>query len=174
MNDKERRVKEQRYIEASRKMLLGLEGKLGVILKQLGEPIISQGGTWFDSTPMIDVWELPDEETGMPTFEEDEAIIEVGMIFDGMSSGIHVEIKYIEDEKALSLRYKGQLVFSEMNDELQCYVPSPEWEKHVDDLFNIAKKREEKKHSEYVEESKLQSKREKLSFLEQLRLRWGI
>ena len=42
MNDKEKRIKEQRLIEATRKGFTGLSGKFGIILKHLGQPIIAQ------------------------------------------------------------------------------------------------------------------------------------
>ncbi|RDJ35613.1 MAG: hypothetical protein DWQ19_12410 [Crenarchaeota archaeon] len=42
MNEKERKIKEQRTIEASRKNFMGLDGQFGTILKNLGTPIVSQ------------------------------------------------------------------------------------------------------------------------------------
>lgn len=66
MNDIERRIKEQRTVEASHKNLMGFDGKLGCIIRSLGQPVVSQGtgGTYFDSTPMLDVWEIPDDNEG--------------------------------------------------------------------------------------------------------------
>ena len=51
MKDAEKRIKDQRVIEANRKNLFGLEGKLGCILKYLGEPLVRQDeGDWFHNT----------------------------------------------------------------------------------------------------------------------------
>jgi hypothetical protein len=191
MNEKEKRVREQRQIEANRKGLLGMEGKFGVILKNLGEPLIAHGGGWYTTNEMDDPWALPgDGEEEMPQFDEDEPVMEMGLHYNGLSSGIHLEIFYYHDApdvgwrrieqggpgpgRELSVWWKGHLVFCESNDELYCYVPSGEWESKIDYLFNVAKQREQKAYKKAVEESKEEVKRQKLSLIERLRLRWGI
>lgn len=42
MRDQEKAIKERRTIEATHKRLMGASGKLGIIVQNLGEPIISQ------------------------------------------------------------------------------------------------------------------------------------
>ena len=71
MNDTERRIKEQRTVEASHKNLMGFDGKLGCIIRSLGQPVVSKGtgGTYFGSTPMLDVWETSNDDGG---WEPDE------------------------------------------------------------------------------------------------------
>jgi len=192
MNEKEKRLQEQRHMEANRKGLLGMEGKFGVILKHLGEPLVSHGGGWYSSNEMDDPWALPGEETEdvMPSFDEDEPVMESGLHFNGLSSGIHMEIYYYHDApdigwrrveqggpgpgRELSVWWKGHLVFCESNDELFCYNPFKDWEEKVDYLFGIAKKKENVKYQEIVQQSKQDYVKDKQSWIERLRLRWGL
>ena len=67
MKEKERRLKDVRTLEAQKKKYMGLEGKLGVICKSMGDEIIQEidGGGWFDSTEFDDPYALPDDtDTG--------------------------------------------------------------------------------------------------------------
>lgn len=189
MNDKEKIIKEQRCIEANRKGLMGMEGKFGCILRNLGEPIIEHTGGWFTSNEMEDIWELPDE-TQMPEFDEDEPVIEVGLSFSAMSSGMNLEIFHYHDAsdrgwrrienggpgpgKELSVWYKGNLVFCESNDELFCYTPSPEWENMIDKLYALAKEKEANNRRKQILENREEIRKSKLSWLERIKLRWGI
>lgn len=174
MNEKEKRVREERIREATRKGLTGLEGKFGTIIKYLGHPIIAEGGSFYESSYMDDPYELEEENDELPTMDEEQTIMELGYIFDGLSSGMHLEIKYLSERQELTVLYEGILVFSETASELTCYVPNPEWEEKIDSLYKLAKIRENKKRSEYMKENKLEAVREKQSLLDRLRLRWGV
>ena len=50
------RIQEQRTIEATKNNLMGFNGKLGCIAKNLGDPIIAEhsGGQYFSSNEMTD------------------------------------------------------------------------------------------------------------------------
>ena len=65
MNEKEKRIQEQRTIEATKKNLMGLTGKIGTIVRNLGQPMIAQceGGTFLDTSYLDDPWALPEENT---------------------------------------------------------------------------------------------------------------
>ncbi len=175
MNDKEKRVRDERLREATKKGYTGLEGKFGTILKCLGHPIIGEGGSFYESNYMDDPYTMDDdEEEGMPTMDEEQTVMELGYIFDGLSSGMHLEIKYISDRQELTVYYKGATVFSEIAGELAGYVPSQEWEEKIELLYKRAKIRENKMRGKYMEENRLETVREKQSLLEKLRLRWGL
>ena len=47
----EEKIREQRTIEANKKGLIGQNGKIGMVLRMLGHPIIAQyeGGTYVDT-----------------------------------------------------------------------------------------------------------------------------
>src|SRR5581483_10161301 len=131
MNDRERRVREQRLIEASRKNLIGMEGKIGTILRNLGQPIWKDGSDWFTSnefdSPNDWVWEEGDE---IPTADIDASSSEIGMVFDALSWGIHVEIRYLTEEQKLTLLYQDTTVYEEISGDLECYVPG-DWEQKI-------------------------------------------
>lgn len=173
MSDKEKRIKEERLRDASRNGYIGLEGKFGTILKYLGHPIITEGGSFYEANYMEDPYATEEEEE-MPTFDEEQAVMELGYIFDGLSSGIHIEIKYISDRQELMVSYKGFTVYSEIAGELECYVPNAEWEKNIESLYQHAKVRESKQRGEYMVENRQEAQRQKESLLERLRLRWGL
>ncbi len=174
-NEKEKRIKEQRLIEATRKGLTGLEGKFGCILRNIGTPIIAHGGSWFESSELEDVWSLPeDKDEEIPTMDIDESIMETGRFFEGLTKGMHLEIKYMSDSKDLVVYYKGYIVYHEVSGELDCYIPNREWETHIDNLFALAKKKESAGRKETKIINKQEAERQKLSFLDKLRLKWGV
>lgn len=61
MNDLEKKIKEQRTIEATKKGYTGIGGKFGVIVRTLGQPIIdhSEGGVYLSKTYLDDPYQLP-------------------------------------------------------------------------------------------------------------------
>jgi hypothetical protein len=60
----EDKIKEQRTIEATKKKLMGAGGKIGVVLRYMGEAIVDQsaGGTLADFRYLPDPYALPEEE----------------------------------------------------------------------------------------------------------------
>jgi hypothetical protein len=198
MQEQEKRIKDQRTIEANRKKLMGLEGKLGCILKYLGEPLIQQDqGDWFHTshyledeeaqdqdwggTPEEIITQIPTEDWGNMAADEcyrSERIQydtqEIGMIFDGLSRGMNLEIRYLNQEHILTLKYEGELVYKEVAGELEAYVPSSDWEYKVDQLFPFAKKHEVTVVTEAVKKKKERDHTRKFEFLDKLRKKWGV
>lgn len=176
MNEKENRIKEQRVIEATRKNLMGMEGKLGVILKFLGQPIYTQGSKDHYINQLTDVYDYLDAKNEDDILELDENYEEIlnGYIFDGLTSGMNIEIIYLMDDQKLVTKYKGYNVFIENSGDLQCYVPLEEWELIVDKLFIIAKKKQIKILEIAKAEGQIESQKEKISFLRRLRETWGF
>lgn len=172
MYEKEKLIKENRLIEATRKGLTGLDGKLGCILHYLGQPIKSSGSSNYNITYLEDVY--TEEKEGMPTCDEDEMVFEHGRFFDGLGSGMHLEIKYLNENKELLVNYEGNLVYCEVAGDLENYVPSAAWEDKIDKLFGLAKKREKKLTVQEMKMNKFEDKRNKLNFLERMRVKWGI
>lgn len=137
MREKEERIKEQRLLEATRKGLTGLEGKFGTILQYLGQPIISaHAGSYFESNELPDVYADLEDEPELPTADVERVIVESGYVFDALSSGLHLEIQYLAEKQKLAVYYCGNLVYCEIASDLECYVPSTEWESKVDMLYN--------------------------------------
>lgn len=68
MKEQEKKLREARTIEATRKGYMGINGKPGLIARFLGQPIMyhSEGGGMYNSTSLEDPWSLPEEEDKMP------------------------------------------------------------------------------------------------------------
>jgi len=207
MGDAEERIIEQRTVEAMKKKLMGKQGKLGVILTNLGEPIISNsGGGLYDSTAFGEDW---DEEfdlheaknpnellTNIPTMHVDNVnepntsdeddlwankpeptefgSYNIGWIFNGLNRGMHLEIKYIDHVKELTVHYKGFQVYNEVSSELKGYAPLDEWENWVNSLYKAAQAKSKSTAKEEKKEMSKEAERQKKNWLEKLRLRWGI
>lgn len=172
MHEKEQLIKEHRLIEATKKNYTSMEGKFGLILKFLGEPILSQSSSAYSSTPWIDVYEVPGDE-GMPVADEDEMIVEIGKIFSALKYGVNLEIKYLKEDKKLEVLYNNRVVYREMDHDLDCFVPLKEWEDAIDRIYVLVEKKMEtraEKNKRRMEEDKV----EKMGFLNRLREKWGI
>jgi hypothetical protein len=196
MHEQEKRIKDQRTIEANRKKLMGLEGKLGCILKYLGEPLIQQDqGDWFHTTRHLDeytptewggtpeeiITQIPTEDWGDIAADEcyrSERIQydtqEIGMYYNGLSRGMNLEILYLNQEHILTVKYEGELVYREVAGELEAYTPSSDWEHKIDQLFPLAKKKETTTIKENIEKKKERDRLRKFDFLNKLRKKWGI
>ena len=188
-------IKEKRTLEASKKNLMGSEGKLGVVLKRLGSPIIAHhsGGSLFDQSYLEDWGDLPEEDEKIPTMRlddqdsptgwewstepqdiDDVTLSQIGWQFDGLSRGMHFEIKYDDHSKVLAAHHKGYLVYKEVAGDLAAYSPNPEWESYVDRLYIAAKPKEYEAQLDEREERKIEVKRAKETFLQRMRDKWGL
>lgn len=210
----EEKIKEQRTIEATKKKLLGAGGKIGIVLRYLGDEIVDQsshGSANFRYLP--DPYELPEDKedpylppkgssadilkkipmlnTFFPWGEEQmppegrewiedrpdrvhHSMRTVGYHFDGLSRGMHLDIKYLDYESDLKLHYKGYLVFREVKGELVTYIPNDEWEAMIESLFKVAKKLRDKEKEQIKEEELDEAKKAKASWFKEMRERWGI
>ena len=207
MRDKEQKIIEQRTIEASKKGLMGFSGKLGTILRYLGQPIVTNSaGMWseqmgysansldeylgykiddYDETPEMETMEVYDD-FGQPiqspnspewtpsTSRKAYSIDKIGYYFQSLSSGINLEIKYLDDRKELITNYQGYLVYKELGGELQAYVPSEEWEKHINNFYRMAKKKEDAARKKEKVEKVVKAEKNKAKWLETMKKFWGI
>jgi hypothetical protein len=199
MNEKEKKIKESRTIEAARKKLNGPDGKFGTIVRYLGEPIINQTSPNYSANYLDDPYSMQDENDVSQKFPYAANIYEyfgdepegdiwkernyqtemyapsvIGWLFDGLSRGIHVEIKYLEQESKLTVYYKGYLVYCELSGDLTAYVPNDELEEKIDRLYKaakqIAKQRQEQKKDNKLDKAKMK----KENWLTRMRKQWGI
>jgi len=168
------KIREERTLLAYRKNLMGQGGKLGIIAKTLGQPIMAEMGT--DVTWMEDPYAIYDADD-IPMFMDDPCATPIGWIWDGLREGIHLEIRMDGFKNELTCDYKGYRVYQEENGMLMAYAPRHpivgEWEHIIDDLFNRAKK---VKMHELKNEEKVVKQRNKglaRKILDALRLRWG-
>jgi hypothetical protein len=174
MNAKERMIAEKRQIEATRKNFMGASGKLGMIAKVLGQPIQRQGSPMYDTSYLEDPYDNIDPDK-LPQFDgADEFVVTEGYLFDGTSSGVHMEIKLMAAENKLRVTWRGYTVYEEMAGDLLAYVPKEDWEEWVDRLWRRAKD----KSKQQIEAQKPLIEEETQSqlgrFLDRMRRRWGV
>lgn len=180
--EQEKRIREARTIEATKKNLMGVQGKLGTIAKYMGQPIVSEeGGIGYSSNPMDDVWTLPDgdlEETSssysdMPEANTESLVFQIGWLFDGTTSGVPVEIKYKADEHCLSVHHQGYKVYEEIAGELEAYLPGI-WEEKIEQLYKFAKEKRERKKHVALAEAREEHEKNKTGFLQKMKELWGF
>lgn len=200
----EERIREQRIVEANKKGLMGQNGKIGIVLKVLGSPIIrqSEGGIYVDtnyfninqeekeihniSDPVELMSEIPImgiENNNRPNSKEwyqympdpiNYGIDTIGLHFDGLNRGMHLEIKYDELSSELILYYKGYVAYREIKGELLGYSPNEEWEKWINHLYKISKDKLRKIKEEEFEETIKQNEKNKINWWNSIKEKWGI
>ena len=170
----EQKIREQRLIDATKRGYTGRNGKLQLIVFTLGEPLIdhSEGGVYVDRSYIFDYGD-PDE-TVENAKDQDEllrrlpimdvtdanrpdtpewaelpaptptATNHVGYHFDGLSRGMHLEIKYDDLEATLTVTHRGYQVYKEIRGELVAYRPIEEWENWIYQLHKTARKKARK------------------------------
>lgn len=199
MNDKEKKIIEQRTIEATRKGLMGFSGKLGIILRSLGQPIVSQSDGIYMSEyfgysnnnydpneneiitmEALDLLGNPIEEPSDPSWanknnnRKNISTRDIGWHYDGLNRSMHLEIKFLEEQAELTVYYEGNLVFKEISGELKTYIPFDDWELKIETLFKSSKKIDDlvktKEKTERIEEAK----KNKSKWLKKMKENWGI
>jgi hypothetical protein len=186
---KEKAIKEIRTIEATKKNLMGVAGKLGIIVTTFGHPIIRQGSGLYNPSFLEDYYEDDSDNEYEITASgqqgplmgsdkiqdmgDDFSTIE-GYVFDGLSRAMHLEIKYFQTNQRIEVHYKGFLVYKELAGELQCYNPQKVWEDLIAKLYEQAKKAAKKRKIEENQELKRKIEKNKISYWRVLKERWGL
>lgn len=197
----EQRIREQRIVEANKKNLVGKNGKIGTILMTMGQPIVShlEGGGYvdthyIDTNPpeekddprnnielMRDIPSMGTENYERPSGPEWSEMgdagsydtMVIGWHFDGLSRGMHMEIKYDDMISELSLHHKGYLSYKEIKGEIVCYVPGAEWEGWIDTLYKSAKEIRRRQQEEDFEKKVKEAEVNKSEWWRGIISRWG-
>lgn len=98
----------------------------------------------------------------------------IGWHFDGLSRGMHMEIKYDDSTTEFSVLYKGYIVYKEVKGELAAYVPIPEWEGWIDRLHKSARDVQRKLKEEEFESQMKSSEKAKSNWLRDMASKWGL
>jgi hypothetical protein len=197
----EAKIREQRIVEANKKGFVGQTGKIGTVLKIFGQPIISQyeGGVYVDTNyfneqqyeemdpknnselmTSIPIFDMGNNER--PSGEEWQEMPDpkqfgsnqIGLHFDGLSRGMHMEIKYDELEGEIVLSYKGYIAYKEIKGEIVSYVPNKEWEQWIENLYQKAQKMQRKLKEEEFESQMQRAEKKKKEWWREIISRWGI
>ena len=128
----EDRIREERTTEATKKNLMGMEGKLYLIARFLGDEIIQQSST---ENYLDDFWNNIDYEEKMPIIDESTSVSHLGYHYDAMKRGYHLEIFTEYNINEIRLYYKNFLCYKESSGRLETYVPHIEWEQAIENLY---------------------------------------
>jgi hypothetical protein len=191
----EARIKEQRTLEANKKGFVGAAGKIGTVLRMLGQDIVAQyddvgfgylpedepeepknASEFMRRIPTMEIEGSP--RPGSPEWSEaGEANFSytrrIGMHFDGLGRGMHLEIQYSEEKSELSLTYKGYLAYRETMGEIDTYVPNEEWEGWVERLYRTSREIQRKEKEEEFKNKAEEAEKEKKTWWESMLKRWG-
>lgn len=171
---KARIIRERRQLLATNKNMMGSGGKLGIIAKYLGTPIIRQGSGLMDQTFLTDPYDMFEEEDKLPTYNDAYQCME-GYIFDGLSRGMHFEVRLNIVVNEIRAQYQGYVVYEEKLGDLYAYNPQPEWEDNiVEPLYKQATKKAKELGAEIAEEKRATAIEKARLFLEDLKQRWGL
>jgi len=198
----EKRIKEERTLEANKKGLIGPSGKIATILRNLGGPIVGQvedsiydynydydlhnESSIHDATNSKDLMKkipmMNMDEGTRPNSEEwgdipegvNFSTREVGYYFEGLNRGMHLEIKYDEYNSELVVNYKGYIVYKEAKGDLLSYSPQEEWEVHIEKLYKEAKRKQIKSKESEFENSLKNNEKQKNNWLRKMKSKWGI
>jgi hypothetical protein len=170
--DIEKRVREERTLQAERNNLRGPRGKIGSIVRMLGQKMFFH---IMEEPPLFP----GDEPSPEIRIGEDQVVVDddgegEGWSFDGLKWGMHVEIIVNHPESRQTVYYKGYKVFEEIDGDLQVYVPFPEWETLIDKLYILAEKRRGEFQVEKEKEKQRKGKIKERTFWEKLRYSWGF
>jgi hypothetical protein len=182
-------IREKRTIEATKKNFMGPSGRFGTILQAFGTPVIRQGSGLTDINYLDDPYEnysyaehspMMSEQLGPISYKDellvagDDNVYTEGLVFDGLSRGMHLEIVYWHSTNEIKVSYRGHLVYHEVAGELNAYAPFPEWENLIERLSKAAKDR--MKQIKEQQETNLAERVQasKGVFWQRLRTRWGI
>jgi len=185
----ENAIREKRTNQAVKNNLMGPSGKFGIILRAFGVSVIRQGSAYSEVTYLEDPFgddayteygSTASGQDGPIVYREGIALAEdveeyyEGLVFDGLSRGLHFEIMYWEGLNELKVSYKGYVVYREVEGILDGYAPFDDWESITERLYRSAK--------EYLKKNKKQEQEaitrlidaKKQSFWQKLRMKWGI
>lgn len=189
LTQKEKVIQEKRTIEATKKNMMGITGKLGLIVRILGSPVVRQGSGLYDQRFLSDPYEdnsnieragMLSDQLGPEIWQneikdaDDSYSREEGYVFDGLSFGMHFEIKFWHYNQKLDASYKGYTVYKEIGGELFAYAPFDEWEKMVERLYKAAKQQSSRLKDIKEFETRQTIESQKRSFWQKLKMKWGI
>ncbi len=135
------------------------------------------------------MYEIQDEDV-LPLADLNNQTKKIGTFFDGLNRGQHIEIKYLdygvipirmseyrtvyeEVEKILTVYYKGYLVYREVENDLQVFIPG-DWEAIIEKIYKSAEKIQKSYKQELPKIKKKELEDEKKSFFDRIKEMWGV
>lgn len=180
-----KKLVQHRIIEATQK---NINAKLILVARMYGSPVM---GSYYDA-PLVDTdWERFNDPTlDWSKSDEDDpgTVPKLGFIYDSLKMGVNLEIVVMAREKKhpqtgkveldtptrVRCSYKGYTVYHEEDSKLICYAPFPEWEEHLNKIYNKAIGTERTRSSVEKQEEVKQRKKATQKAMATLRKLWGI
>jgi hypothetical protein len=97
----------------------------------------------------------------------------VGWNFDGLSRGMHLDIKCMLDDAKITVSYQGYLVYEEENSKLYRLKPNG-WEELIERLYPHAKKKQRKAVKAMGLERKAEQEKEVKGIFQRIKDLWGL
>lgn len=166
----ESRIQEQRTNEAIKKNYMGMEGKIYLIAKYVGDEIVKQ----TEAPEILDFDSIYETDpVGIPYLDEESYSTVQGYHYNGLSNGLHLEITTSEYENSIKVYYKSYIVYHEEGGNLVVFIPHQGWEEIIDKMYQQVQDRIKAIHEKMKkDEEKLLQKLEKEE-LDRLRNKWG-
>jgi hypothetical protein len=79
-----------------------------------------------------------------------------------------------ETVDTITVTYNQNVVYSEIDGVLKGYSPNLMWERHLEDLFSFAQKKEKELSKKQEIEDKIHKDHKKIALLNKLKLIWGF
>jgi|688.fasta_scaffold141213_3 hypothetical protein len=171
--NREQMIREARTIEAMRRGYMGMEGKISVIAKRLGQPIIQQGSRSFEQTFLSDPFAL-EKDDEMPTIGENDHSYEIGLHYDGLSRGINLSVYVHFHHREIICEFNGQKVYWEIGGELESYVPHESWENQLEKIYDNAKKVERLQRPQERKKLVEAANKKRQELLNEFKQKWGL
>ena len=180
--EKIERLIENRQAEAVQKKL---SEKLRLIASALGFAIrdkvtgggLDAGGDVIGHADhyLLDAWYDLDSDSGeMPTDPTLNDSRVLGYCFDGLNSGINLQIILEEEANFMKASFQGTDVYQERQGKLEKYIPAPDWEMYVESLFRRAESRSKIKVEQKQDIAKKEKRKIADVLVEYLRKNWGL
>lgn len=168
------KIKEQRTVQAINKDLMGSQGKIALTCQAFGEPIIYDNEI-SDSDNYLNINDgfYDFDENEIKTFSENHSSYQIGFWYDGINLGNGIEIKFLIHENEIKLYHRGSLKYHEESNNLIVYNPNGDWEKTLESLYFVAKKRIIEKNKKILEENQVAKEKEKKNLIDDIRKNWG-
>jgi hypothetical protein len=165
--DIEQRIIEQRTTEATKKNLIGYEGKLYLIARFLGDEIIKQS----EEQQFLNYEDFEEEE--IQTLDENTVTTKLGYFYTGTKHANNIEIYTDDYFGEIRVFYKGILCYKETGGVLETYVPHDLWEKTIEDLYTIIQPKIKKYIKTKAIEEQTNLKIAEDNTISELRKKWG-
>ena len=119
-------------------------------------------------------WDSIEDEVAMPTDPNLDQSRVLGYCFDGLTSGINLQVILEEEANFMKASFQGTDVYQERQGKLEKYIPATDWEMYVESLFRRAEARAKMAAEQKQDDTKKEKRKVADVLIDYLRKNWGI